>query len=197
MDAEGDGSFVSVTNLPNGPARWSNFLEGLLFTGRLRGTDPLPFQPPPSLTPATLIMDVKDLTYSEQRNELIATTTTSILRIDPATMIVSEMISVNNNPGAIALSDDETVLWVALDDSNELQPFTYPQLQAGIASPLGDYSLPKLCRRYPGHPAIIPGCHWPNMPSRTEQNANYAVRPQSSPLQEPAELRPLLGWRRP
>lgn len=141
VDPEGDGSFVSVTNFPNGPPAWLHFVEGQLFTGRLRDTNSLPYQPPPSLTPVTLTMDVKDLTYSSQSDELLATTATGILRIDQSTLVVTETVNVSNNPGALALSDDETVLWVALDDSSQLQRFTYPQLVAGAVSPLGDYVL--------------------------------------------------------
>ena len=141
VDPEGDGTFASVGNLPSGPPRWTNFLEGALFGARIR-TVRLPSPPGlPQLTSLPLSFSAKQIIYAPIRNRLVATTATSIVEIDPTTMAVVQSVAVAGSPGALALSDDETTLWVALDDLSEIQRFNYPALAAGNSFPLGDSSI--------------------------------------------------------
>ena len=157
VDSEGDGNFVSVGNLPTGPPRWGNFVEGALFAERVRSASIPQLPGPTQLDPLSLSVTVNQVIHAPLRNRLIATTPAGIVEIDPLTMTVLQEIPVAGSPGALALSDDETTLWIALDDTDEIQRFSYPALVAGSAYPLGESSVVAGERREVFQLEVAPG----------------------------------------
>lgn len=156
VDSEGDGSFQPVPLAP-GDDRWDEFVERDLFIERIAVVS-LPAQPgTPSLMPTSLALAVNDVVYAPTNDRLIATTDTSVVDIDPATMTVAQTLPLAGSPGALALSDDESTLWVALDDDSELQRIAYPTLTAGPTFPLGNSYIPNVGPRQVFQMEVAPG----------------------------------------
>ncbi len=155
-DPEGDGSFVNVT-LPTGPAQWGNLIERALFAERIATVSLPPPAGNPLLVPESLALAVNQLVDAPVTNRVIATTDTGVVEIDPATMTVTRSIPLAGSPGALALSDDESLLWVALDDRSEIQRIDYPSLIAGPSFPLGDSYLPGFGPRDVFQVEVAPG----------------------------------------
>jgi hypothetical protein len=151
VDPEGDGTFTEVSG---GPFSWTEFSEGELFAEQV-STVTIPAVP--SLLESQVVaISLNGLVYAPNRNRLFGTTDTSVFEIDPAAMAITRSVDVPGKPGALALSEDETTLWIGLDDSNELQRIDLVTMTAGPALPLGN-SVPSGVPRTVFRIRVAPG----------------------------------------
>ena len=80
---------------------------------------------------AILPIEARDIVYSAARNELYASVPgdaaaypNTIVVIDPTTASVGSAIPVGSNPGALALSDDGSTLWVGIEGAHAFRKVT-------------------------------------------------------------------------
>jgi hypothetical protein len=87
----------------------------------------------------TSILEVQanDLVYSARRNELYASIPgsaplypNSILVVEPITGTIASAIPIGSDPDALALSDDGSTLWVAIDGAHAIRKVTMGPLPA-------------------------------------------------------------------
>jgi len=89
----------------------------------------------------------------------------SVVPIDPATGIVGNPIFVGSEPNKLALSSDNSVLWVGLDGGAAVRKVNLVTHTAGVSFPLGGgtgyYNPPytgKALAVMPGHPGTLAVC---------------------------------------
>lgn len=158
VDPEGDETFVGVNG---GPFSWDDFAEGELFTERVSMVNSIALPVRPLLQPLVTTIPLNGLVYAPNRNRLFGTTDTSVVEIDPETLAITRSVDVPGAPGAVAVSADETTLWIGLDDSSELQRIDLVTMTAGPAFPLGNSvpgGFPRTAHRIrvaPGTAALV------------------------------------------
>lgn len=83
---------------------------------------------------------------SQHANEVVA--------INPETGAITGSVLAGSNPGALALSDDGSALWVALDGSGEVRRLELPGLTPGLAFSLGGSRVEEM-HVMPGRPGTL------------------------------------------
>ena len=87
----------------------------------------------PCLTCSATILPIsgRDVVYSAARNELYVSVAgdadaypNTIVVVDPSTSSVRSAIPIGSDPGALALSDDGSTLWVAIDGAHAFRKVT-------------------------------------------------------------------------
>jgi hypothetical protein len=93
----------------------------------------------------TVAFSAGDIVYDPHSNRIYASLTSdagaranTVVAIDPATGEITGSVGVGSNPGRMALSDDGTALWVALNGSGDVRRVAIPALTAGTAFSLGN-----------------------------------------------------------
>jgi hypothetical protein len=91
-----------------------------------------------------LALSAVDIAYSPQHDRIYASISGSSARcancavaIDPLTGSVTDSVVVGSGPGRLALSDDGSTMWVALDGSGEVRRLSLPDLAPGLVFSLG------------------------------------------------------------
>jgi hypothetical protein len=141
VDVDGSGGYVGVTNSNGNRVFWSDLAEGGLFTSRLRIPASAVVPSAPTLTPLIVPLAVNDMQYAAGVDRVYATTDTAFLELDPDTLQILRTLAVADRPGAVGLSDDETVAWIALDDVSRLQKIDLLTMTTGTSFALGDSTI--------------------------------------------------------
>ena len=156
------GNDLTITSLvrygTNGLAmRTSNNQLYFIQTALLPTPNPLPTPsgtptPTPTPTPTTyakfirsVTLPNKDLIYSGTEQKFYATVpntageprANSLTRIEPTTAALENSVVVGNNPGRLALSDDDRTLYVGIDGANAVRKFDVPTQTPGLQFALG------------------------------------------------------------
>jgi len=92
---------------------------------------------------------VADIAWSEARHTLYAAIPTqaanyqdSVVEIDPVTEAVSNAVAAGFNPSLLALSDDESALYVSQSRGDSIRRFTTAPLTPDVLISLGNHSWP-------------------------------------------------------
>jgi hypothetical protein len=109
----------------------------------------------------TLNLPAVDLAYSPGAGRIYASLPASagarantVVAIDPATGEITGSASVGSNPGALAISDDGSTLWVALDGSGDVRRLSLPDLTPGLVFSLGGARAEEM-HVMPGRPGTV------------------------------------------
>ncbi|HEU0014509.1 MAG TPA: IPT/TIG domain-containing protein [Longimicrobium sp.] len=78
----------------------------------------------------------------------------SVVAIDPLTGAVVDEVGVGSNPGRLALSDDGSTLWVAMEGTGEVRRLSLPGLSLGTAFSVDPDRVEDM-RVMPGHPGTL------------------------------------------
>lgn len=78
----------------------------------------------------------------------------TVVAIDPTTGAITGSVEVGGDPGALAISDDESTLWVALDATREVLRLSLPSLTPGTRFSTGAHGVEDLLVM-PGHPGTV------------------------------------------
>lgn len=78
----------------------------------------------------------------------------TVVAIDPTTGAITGSVNVGGDPGALAISDDESTLWVALDGTREVLRLSLPSLTPGTRFSTGPHRVEEL-QVMPGHPGTV------------------------------------------
>lgn len=118
--------------------------------------------------PATLTSTVTvnlpagDIVYDPHSDRIYASLTAeagvranTVVAINPATGEITGSVGVGSNPGRLAISDDGTALWVALNGSSDVRRVALPALTPGLAFSLGSGLRVEDMRVMPGRPGTI------------------------------------------
>jgi hypothetical protein len=77
-----------------------------------------------------------------------------VLAINPQTGAVVDSVLVGGNPGTLAISDDGSALWVALDATGQVRRLNLPSLTLGTGFSLGTERVQNM-RVMPGRPGTV------------------------------------------
>jgi hypothetical protein len=109
-----------------------------------------------------LPLPAADVVYDPHSNRLYASMTSeageranTVVAIDPATGAVTGSVGVGSNLGRLAVSDDGTTLWVAVDGSSEVRRVSLPDLTPGLSFSLGVDREVEDIRVMPGRPRTV------------------------------------------
>ena len=137
VDPEGDGTFVDAGVFLNGNGLWGDYVEGTLFFTQLDRPGSINSGLPPLLASESLGIDVVDAAYSAVNNRLYVTNDTGLAVVDPVTMTQVDFLAIADRPGAVAVSDDGSTLWIGLRDTPEVVPVDVASLTEGARVALG------------------------------------------------------------
>jgi hypothetical protein len=109
----------------------------------------------------TVPVEARDLAYHPGSNRIYASVSSfasahanMVLAIDPATGAVVDSVLLGNNPGVMAISDDGTALWVALDATGQVRRLNLPALTLSTGFSLGTERVQTM-RVMPGQPGTV------------------------------------------
>lgn len=157
VDAQGNGGWVATSAPDGNPVYWTAVVEGELFTVQFNVASAGTLPGPDEVTPLRVSLPTNDMVYSRTADLLYATSDTALMEISPATLAVTRSLALPDTPGAIALSDDGSTLWVSLDDTGILQRVDTATLTAGSTLSLGDGVNPPLGLRVAVRLRVAPG----------------------------------------
>lgn len=93
----------------------------------------------------SLPLPARDIVYDAMRDRIYASLDSTagprantVVAIDPGTGEVTGSASVGAQPGVLALSDDGTTLWVAVNGTRQVRRLALPSLTPGTAFSIGD-----------------------------------------------------------
>lgn len=118
---------------------------------------------PATVTSAfTLPRSVNDIVYDPRTDRIYASEGISpegrrgsmVLAIDPNTGTVTDSVPVGDMPGQLALSDDGTALWVAVDGSGQVRRLDLPELALGMSFSTGTERVEDMAVM-PGQPGTL------------------------------------------
>jgi hypothetical protein len=96
----------------------------------------------------SLPFPARDIVYDGMRNRIYASLDSTagarantVVAIDPVTGEVTASVSVGVQPGVLALSDDGTTLWVAVNGTRQVRRLALPSLTPGTVFSIGDGPL--------------------------------------------------------
>ncbi|HEX6368595.1 MAG TPA: IPT/TIG domain-containing protein [Longimicrobium sp.] len=109
----------------------------------------------------TLPIEARDIAYEPASNRLYASVPSTapahagmVLAIDPLTGAVVDSVHVGGSPGKMAISDDGSTLWVALDATGQVRRLSLPSLALGGSFSLGENRVGDM-RVMPGRPGTV------------------------------------------
>ena len=109
----------------------------------------------------SLPIQARDLAYEPASNRLYASVPSTaaahanmVLAIDPLTGVVVDSVLVGGSPGKLALSDDGSALWVALDATGQVRRVSLPSLALAGSFSLGANRVWDM-RVMPGRPGTV------------------------------------------
>ncbi len=137
VDAEGDGSYDPVATIPGGSGNWYDFFqtEFFSFVGRIAGE--LPDEEPPVVTPTSAAFDVNDIVVSPDAATFYIVNDAGLTTVNAATLAQINQVNLSDRPNQIAVSDDDSTLWLGFADAQEIQPVDTATLVAGGRVGLG------------------------------------------------------------
>lgn len=110
----------------------------------------------------SLDLPARDIVYDAGRDRLYASldstaavNASSVVAINPNTGLVTAAVAVGGNPGKLALSDDGTTLWVAVDGTGQVRRLALPSLTPGTSFALPDRLLAGDLKVMPGRPGTV------------------------------------------
>ena len=157
VDAQGNGGWMAINSPDGNPVHWQNVVEGELFTMQFNVANAGLLPGPDEVTPLRVSLSTNDMIYSPTTDRLFATNNSALMEINPATLSVTRSLALPDTPGAIALSDDGSTLWVALDGTGILQRIDTATLTMGSTLALGDGVNPPLGLRVAVRLRVAPG----------------------------------------
>jgi hypothetical protein len=157
LDATGSGAWVELLGQGGSPLYWGDFLEGALFTERLRELFASSVPTAPVVTPLVVQLASNDMVYASGTDRIYATTDTALLEIDPDTLQVLRTLALAGTPGTLGMSGDEAIAWVALDSLSELQSVDLATMTTGASFALGDSYIAGVGPRRASRVRVAPG----------------------------------------
>ncbi len=138
IDPDGDGTFEVLTTAA--PLGWLNVIEGQLFQ---EFVDNIDFRPIPvsfgSVTIEAISAAQNDVVYSAANDRLYVSNPTGIIELNPATLEVLRSVNLPAGDVAttLAVSDDGSTLWFALENVDEVGRLDIATLALGARFSLG------------------------------------------------------------
>lgn len=117
----------------------------------------------PSVTnDVTLPLSVNDVVYSPQTDRIYASVGISpsgvrgstVVAINPHTGVITDSLPVGDGPGKLAISDDGTTLWVAVDGSGQVRRISLPGFTLGMSFSTGGNRVEDMAVM-PGQPGTL------------------------------------------
>lgn len=111
----------------------------------------------------TVALPAADMVYDSRSARIYASIPASpqagvygntVVAIDPATGQVTGQVGVGSNPGVLALSDDGSTLWVALNGSGSVRRLSLPGLTPGLTFSLNG-NVAEEMKVMPGRPGTV------------------------------------------
>ena len=109
----------------------------------------------------SLPIQARDIAYHPGSNRIYASVPSlaparanMVLAIDPATGAVVDSVLVGGSPGKLAISDDGSALWVALDATGQVRRLNLPALTMSTSFSLGTDRVEDM-RVMPGQPGTV------------------------------------------
>lgn len=106
-------------------------------------------------------LSVRDMVYDARSGRIYAAVgstapaqANTVVAIDPATGTVTGSVLVGSNPTKLALSDDGTALWVALEGTGQVRRLHLPSLTLGTVFSLGEERVESM-DVMPGRPGTV------------------------------------------
>jgi hypothetical protein len=137
VDADGDGSYDPVPAVPGSAGNWFDFFqtEFFSFVGRIAGD--LPEEEPPVVTPQSAAFDVNDIVASPDGATFYIVNDSGLTTVAAATLTQIQQMNMSDRPNKIAVSDDDSTLWIGFTDAPEIQSVDTTSFTAGGRVPLG------------------------------------------------------------
>jgi hypothetical protein len=111
----------------------------------------------------TLALPIADMVYDDGRNRIYASIpntpgagarANTVVAIDPGTGNITGQVLAGSNPAALALSEDGSTLWVALNGSGSVRRLSLPDLTPGLTFSLDGQAVEEM-KAMPGRPGSV------------------------------------------
>lgn len=160
VDAEGDGTYDMVPLIPGGVGNWYDFFQTEFFTFISRIAGDIPEEEPPVVTPTSAAFDVSDIVVSPDAATFYIANDAGLIRVNAATLAEIDQVALADRPQVIAVSDDDSTVWLGFADAQEIQSVATVTLTPGARVALGaSASYPNRfasrIRVVPGDPATV------------------------------------------
>ena len=155
VDADGDGSYEPVPAAQGSSGNWYDFFqtEFFSFVGRIAGE--LPDEEPPVVTPTSAAFDVSDVVVSPDGSTFYIANDAGLTTVDAATLAQINQMNLSDRPNKIAVSDDDSTLWLGFTDAEEIQSVDTATFSAGGRVALG--ASASFANRFAARIRVAPG----------------------------------------
>ncbi len=121
VDADGDGGYDPVPTIPGGVGNWFDFFqtEFFSFVGRIAGD--IPDEEPPVVTPTGAAFDVNDVVVSPDGATFYIANDAGLTTVNASTLAQIDQMNLSDRPSKIAVSDDNSTLWLGFADAQEIE----------------------------------------------------------------------------
>jgi len=160
VDADGDGSYDPVPSVPGASGDWFDFFQTEFFSFVSRIAGELPQEEPPVVTPTSAAFDVSDIVVSPDGSTFYIANDAGLTTVDASTLAQINQMNLSDRPGKIAVSDDDSTLWLGFADAEEIESVDTSTFTAGGRVGLGmSASFPNRfaarIRVAPGNPDMV------------------------------------------
>ena len=155
VDADGDGSYDPVPAIAGGSGSWFDFFQTEFFSFVSRIAGDLPEEEPPIVTPTSAAFDVSDVVVSPDGSTFYIANDAGLTTVDASTLAQINQINLSDRPSKIAVSDDDSTVWLGFAEAEEIQSVDTATFTAGGRVGLGSsLSFPN---RFAARIRVAPG----------------------------------------
>ena len=155
VDADGDGSYDPVPAIPGDSGNWFDFFQTEFFAFVSRIAGELPEEEPPIVTPTSAAFDVSDVVVSPDGSTFYIANDAGLTTVDASTLAQINQMDLSDRPSKIAVSDDDSTVWLGFADAEEIQAVDTASFTAGGRVGLGSsVSFPS---RFAARIRVAPG----------------------------------------
>lgn len=137
VDAAGNGNFQVVPPGADQGGTWGDFIEGTLVAGSVGRPRPPVMQPVADVDTRVLQTPIRDVVHDPVADRFYISNATGIVEVDAGTLALGRTLAISGSPGPLAISDDGSVLWVALGDLSRVQVIDTASLTVAATLELG------------------------------------------------------------